>query len=214
MRRILIALAATTMLAACGSATANDREVASLSTSADGTTSDSTETGDAPATTAPTDPGEAALQFAKCMREHGVDMPDPQVSDDGGVMIAIGAPGAAPGEGPDPKDVDAANKACQHFMQDAAKNFDPPSDEDLKKMQEQALAFSKCMRDHGIDIPDPQFSADGGGFNVSIGGPGQAGSTDGPPFDPTSEEFKKASEACGQSGGGFVFSSATPAAAG
>ena len=30
-------------------------------------------------------------------------------------------------------------------------------------MKEQALAFSKCMRDHGIDMPDPTFELDGGG---------------------------------------------------
>ena len=31
--------------------------------------------------TARKDPQEAALEFAKCMREHGVDMPDPEVDD-------------------------------------------------------------------------------------------------------------------------------------
>ncbi len=129
--------------------------------------------GEATDTTGVIDPNEAALQFAKCMREHGIDMPDPQISDDGGVMVQIGgAPGVGlgdAGEGPDPKEMEAANKACQHFMEDAAAGFDPPSEEDQKKMQEQALAFAKCMRDHGIDMPDPQFSTDGGGFSIAVG---------------------------------------------
>jgi hypothetical protein len=43
------------------------------------------------------------------------------------------------------------------------------------------------MRDHGIDFPDPQF----GSGSVQIGG------GDGPKFDPSSEEFQAAQEACG-----------------
>ncbi len=61
------------------------------------------------------------MQFAKCMREHGIDMPDPTISNDGGgVMVQIGgAPGSGNDKGPDPKEVDAANKACEHFLKDA-----------------------------------------------------------------------------------------------
>jgi hypothetical protein len=197
-------------LAACGSAAAEDPKVASLSTAPAGdATTDTSDTSDgATDTTVITDPNEAALQFAKCMREHGIDMPDPQVSGDGGVMVQIGtdeAPGES-GTGPSREDFEAANKDCEHFMEDATAGFDPPSEEDQKKMQEDALAFSKCMRDHGIDMPDPQFSEDGGGFNVSIGSP-DAGSADQPMVDFDSDEFKEANEACGgPDGGGFVVS--------
>jgi hypothetical protein len=77
--------------------------------------------------------------------------------------------------------------------------------------QEAFLAFAKCMRDHGIDMPDPQFSGDDGGFNVSIGSP-DGGADDAPMIDFNSDEFKEANEACGgPDGGGFVFSSAEPA---
>jgi hypothetical protein len=207
MKRLLIAFAATAVLAACGSAAADDREVASLSTTPAGdvTTDSSDSTDGATETTAITDPEDAALEFAKCMREHGIDMPDPVVGDGGGVMVQIGSgPDGESGSGPDPKELDAANKDCQHFMEDAVGTFEPLSEEDQKKMQEQALAFSKCMREHGIDMPDPQFSADGGGFNVSIGSPDEAASDDGPIVDFDSDEFKEASEACGQPGGGFA----------
>ena len=211
MRRVMIAVAALVPLAAlgaCGDPATGGRQVASLSTSpaagATGSTDDVTDT------TAVTDPNEAALQFAKCMREHGVDMPDPVVNDSGdgkggAVAIQIG------GDGPqaiDPKEMEAANKECQHFLADVASGFDPPSGEELEKMKEQALAFSKCMRDHGVDMPDPQFGDDGT-FTVGIGvAPGDGGgpSNDGgPPVDFNSKEFKDASDACGQNGGfGFV----------
>ncbi len=211
MKRLLMAFAATAVLAACGSAKADDRQVASLSTTpaADATTG----TGDTSGTdtTAVVDPSEAPLQYAKCIREHGIDMPDPQISDNGAGVVAIAGPGAGGEGGPDLKEMEAANKDCQHFMQDAAASFDPPSEEDQKKMQEQALAFSKCMRDHGVDMPDPQFG-DGGTFSISVGaGPSATGpSQNGPSVDFNSKEFQDASEACGgPGGGGFSVSTGT-----
>jgi len=213
MKRLMMLMATAAVLAACGSAAADDREVASLSTAAvdDVTTGSADATGDATGTTAVVDPTEAPLKFAQCMREHGIDMPDPTVGASGQVSVQIGGPpGAAndPGDAPDPKELDAANKACQHFMEEASKSFDPPSAEDQKKMQDSALAFAKCMRDHGIDMPDPQFS-DGGGFSISVGGgpSGSAPTNNGPLVDFNSDEFKAANEACGgPDGGGFVVS--------
>jgi hypothetical protein len=203
-------LLATAALAACGSAAADDREVASLSTTpvADAPTGTGDATADSTDSSEPVDPSEAPLKFAQCMREHGIDMPDPTISEDGGgVMIAIGGPDQAEGDAPDPKEVDAANKECQHFMEDAMGQFEPPSEEDQKKMQEQALEFAKCMRDHGIDMPDPQFS-DGGAFSIGVSaGPDSTGPvTDGPLIDFDSDEFQEASEACGGPGGGFAIS--------
>ncbi len=34
------------------------------------------------------------------------------------------------------------------------------------EMADQLLDFSKCMRDHGIDFPDPQF--EGGGVRIQM----------------------------------------------
>ena len=209
MRRLMIAVAVLAAMSACGSPAASGREVASLSTAA---TDDSTSgTGDVTGTTAPTDPAEAALQFAKCMREHGIDMPDPVTQEGdggsgGGVMINVGGGDGAPKI--DPKDMEAANKECEHFMKDAAASFDPPSPEDLEKMKEQALAFSKCMREHGIDMPDPQFG-DNGTFTVGLAvGPDNSSNSGPPPVDFNSKDFQAASEACGQNGG-FGFTTGT-----
>jgi len=218
MKRTLLVLTATVVLAACGSAAADDRDVASLSTTptADATTDTGDATGNSTDSTEPIDPSEAPLKYAECMREHGIDMPDPTVTGDGGVMIAVGGPaavdGSSSGDEPDPKEFEAANKDCEHFMEDAIGQFEPPSEEDQKKMQEDALEFTKCMREHGIDMPDPQFSADGGGLSVSIGGPdGSAPIDDGPLIDFNSEEFQDASEACGGPGGGGFAISTKPA---
>ncbi|MGE0307150.1 MAG: hypothetical protein AB7Q27_15485 [Acidimicrobiia bacterium] len=186
-------------LAGCGS-TQPDREVASLAA----VDSTAPTTDGATTTTIETRPEDAALNFAKCMREHGIDMPDPAVGDGGEVAIQIG--GGSDSAPFDKEALDAANAACEHFMKDVTGSFTPPSPEEQEKMKEQMLAFSKCMREHGIDMPDPTFDGDGK-FSVSIGsGPGPDGSSDdAPPMD--DDAFKAASEACGQGGGGVFISS-------
>ena len=54
-------------------------------------------------------------------------------------------------------------------------------------MQETMLEFAECMREHGVDMPDPDFSGGGGVFRA--GGPGSG-------IDPGSDTFQKAQEAC------------------
>src|SRR5262249_16688269 len=43
--------------------------------------------------------------------------------------------------------------------------------EQQAEMQARALEFTQCMRDHGVDMADPQFDADGR-MSISVGGPG------------------------------------------
>src|SRR3954470_23321140 len=97
---------------------------------------------------------EAALKFARCMRAHGVDMPDPRPGEGGN--ITMGGPGMAP---EDKNKMDAAQQACQKILESVR----PPelSAEQEQRFKDQALAFARCMREHGIDMPDPQF--EGGG---------------------------------------------------
>ena len=88
------------------------------------------------------------------------------------------------------------------------------SDDGEVDRQQAMLDFAKCMREHGIDIPDPQFG-DGGRVTIGLGGgPGgeDGPSTDGPAFDPDDAKFQEAQEACGGPGGGFATSrsEATP----
>ncbi|MDT7729564.1 MAG: hypothetical protein QOI21_6140 [Actinomycetota bacterium] len=87
--------------------------------------------------------------FAKCMREHGIDMPDPQVSPDGkGMGLTVHS-----GEGKDidMTKMDAANEACRTLLPNGGqmKPLDPA---EMDKMRQDA----KCMREHGIDMPDPE----------------------------------------------------------
>lgn len=127
---------------------------------------------------------DTLLEFAACMREHGVDMPDPQVGSNGEMSFSIGA---GPGK-LDRSQLQDAQEACQDLMPTGlGKPGDIPQEQ-----RDAMLAFAQCMREHGIDMPDPQFETGG---MVMIGGPDEDGA--GPKFDPRSEEFQAAEEACG-----------------
>jgi hypothetical protein len=131
---------------------------------------------------------EAALKYAQCMRKHGVDMPDPKFNG-GGMAMQIG--------GPDSKRIpkatmDEAQQACQKIMQ----SVKPPSmsKEDQAKAKESALKMARCMREHGIDFPDPQFNSDGG-IQQRIGGPNSN-------INPEDPRFQQAMKTCSKQAGG------------
>jgi hypothetical protein len=136
------------------------------------------------------DPEEAFLDFARCMREHGIDMPDPETAG-GGDVVFKAAPGAAAKrlEGK-PEEFEAANQECRPLLGDAAPARLSP--EQQQEMQDSMVAFARCMRENGVDMPDPEFS-EGGGFAMRIGGEDA-----GPKFDPMSDEFQAAQEKCGE----------------
>ncbi|MBB4929603.1 hypothetical protein F4561_000423 [Lipingzhangella halophila] len=115
---------------------------------------------------------EQRLEFSECMRDNGVDMPDSQ-SNSGG-----GAPGGVP-EGPN---TEAAIEECEEHLPNGG---EPPevSEEDLENLQ----AFTECMRDNDIDMPDP--GADG-----TLNLPEDV--------DPSSSEFQDAGEQCRDETGG------------
>lgn len=154
--------------------------------------------------TPPSDPQEAMLAYVECMRDHGVDMPDPEFTADGGVIMRMnssaddddGGPTLVGGPG-DPE-FSEAQEACGSLMEGTVRDIDP---EQVARAQAEALAFAQCMREHGIDMPDPQFTADGG-MSIAIGGP------DGPRIDP--ETMQAAQEACG--GGSFGVGPGEPGA--
>jgi hypothetical protein len=128
------------------------------------------------------DPEEAFLRFAQCMREHGVEVSDPQQSEEGGGVIEIGA-----GEDIDPHDLQEAHAACRHLMPRGTEEGPNLSPQERARIRDQMVRFAECMRDQGIDFPDP-VERDGGIFF----GP----DADLSPDDPVVQE---AQEACDRS---------------
>lgn len=135
---------------------------------------------------------EAFRKFAQCMREHGVPIQDPKTSGRGD-NVSFGAPGKAPA---DKAKVDAADKACRHFIAGVVRGGPSKRDPQQEaRIREQALAFAKCMREHGVNMPDPQFQS-GGRVEQRVTAK---------PDDPN---FKRANQACakkvGMKGGLYV----------
>jgi hypothetical protein len=125
--------------------------------------------------TAEKDGYEAMLDHVKCMREQGVDMPDPERD---GEAINMRVP-----EGTSKEKVEAATEKCRQYLP----NGGVPEKADPEQL-ERARQASQCIREHGFpNFPDPD---ENGGIRID----GDEG------FDPTDPELKKAEKACGMGG--------------
>ena len=180
MRRILIAATAlVTALAVTGCR--GDTDKGEGVATAGGTPTSNASGNNSDAGTDDGDIAEKMRKFASCMREHGIDMPDPEVDSDGRTRVQIGEEGgAAPA---DKEKVEAAQKECQQYLPNGGEppKMDPA---DVEKMRQ----FAKCMRENGIpDFPDPQPD---GGMRIEFG--------QGTGIDPNSQTFKDAQAKCEQ----------------
>jgi hypothetical protein len=188
---LALPLAALALVGAgCGSGSASPG-VASLGGTGTTSTSSGAPAGDAgPSSSSGRDAGtggslvmktQNALQFAQCMRSHGVpNFPD----SNGQGEFHIGA---SSGLDPGSARFQAALTACQKVLP----NGGQPTPQQLAKARRQALAFSACMRRHGVpDFPDPNFSSGGGGIGIRVH------VTPGGDQNPQSPIFQAAMQAC------------------
>ena len=112
-------------------------------------------------------------RYARCMREHGVDMPDPEPAAARGIrrgrQVATAEDCARP-----------RRRARKH--REAIK---PPeiTEEQQKEFKQAALANARCMREHGSTSPTRTFDEDGGA-QIQIG--------KGSGIDPDDPKFQEA----------------------
>lgn len=197
MRRRPIALAAVVAVAAfallgtgCGGG-AGSPSVASLAGSgAPTTTSTTTQSGSGSANKPVGSPGGGAggqfeigmnvgtvagAKYSACMRKHGVSgFPDP--NGQGVITIHSGM-----GVDPSSPTFKSAGSACQNLLP----NGGQPTPAQLAKRQQEMLAFSACMRAHGLkDFPDPTS----GGIRIHVG-PGSD-------LNPNNPTFQGAQQTC------------------
>jgi hypothetical protein len=142
---LLLALALA--VAACGGGGGKGSGVASLA-GADQATSTTNAGGSKAGGEAGYDLSQA-LVFTRCMRQHGYDMPDPQLE---GNNVGLQLPNY---QGQRAPKFQAAWQACRRYAPNGGQPHPPSAQE-----RQQALAFARCMRQHGIDMPDPKFTAD------------------------------------------------------
>ncbi|HTU87579.1 MAG TPA: hypothetical protein VMF57_18520 [Solirubrobacteraceae bacterium] len=136
-----------------------------------------------------------ALEFATCMRSHGVpNFPDPtggrfnlQVQQTPTSTKVNGVEVNGPA-------FQSAMKDCRSYMPGGG----TPTAAQTAKVKAQALAMSRCMRSHGVpNFPDPTFqTGPNGGVGVGIRISNSSG------IDPSSPAFQAASKECGFGGGG------------
>jgi len=120
------------------------------------------------------DPADGA-KFSACMRKHGVrNFPDP--NSQGVIQLGSGM-----GIDPNSPTFKSARNSCQKLLPNGGR----PTPAQQAKMQQKLLAFSKCMRAHGIkDFPDPS----NGGLRISV--------HPGSDLDPNNAQFQAAQRAC------------------
>jgi hypothetical protein len=127
-------------------------------------------------TPSPMTDDERRVKFAQCMREQGVELPDPETEDGG--RVAIRAPEGAP-----PKGVEAAMEKCRQYLPNGG-DRPRPNPEQI----EQVRRMAQCMRENGVpEFPDPDPE---GGIRLRASPDSRLN-----PNDPT---FKAAQEACKQ----------------
>ena len=177
-RAFFLVTALRGVVAACAGSAATQPDVATLATAAPAQVA---------ATATPTtdeDGQQAFLDFAACMRTEGIDFPDPVFGSDGRVQIGRGGPGLA-GVDLQGSEFQAAQEACGDLLQGLGDQFDA---EQQAELQDSLVEFAGCMRDEGIDMPDPQL---GGGRGLAVlGGPDSG-------VDTGSPEYQDAMEQCG-----------------
>jgi hypothetical protein len=138
MRRIAILLPILALaLAACGGSD-DAADVASLSGTEEVAAADTTE---------PLSDEEALIEFASCMREQGMDFPDPVVDANGYPRFDF--------EDPESIDQDAmfeAGEACRDLIEGVVLGL---VDFESSEFNDMFLEYASCMREQGIEnIPD------------------------------------------------------------
>ena len=129
---------------------------------------------------------EQALAFAQCMRDEGIDFPDPVTAADGSIDFSGSRGPAGNGEA-----TRAAFQVCGDQL-DGASFLPGGGDRFDEETQDTFLEFAQCLRDQGLDVDDPDLSD---GFPAPGDGGGRGG-VFGDGFDPQDPANADAIETC------------------
>jgi hypothetical protein len=99
------------------------------------------------------DAQDVSVKFAQCMRQHGVNIADPKPGDRG-IKIT--------GQRLDQAKMDAAMRACRKYAPSAKIDPNDP------KVRDQMLKLAQCLRQHGVQVADPQ---PGQGIRIQLKNP-------------------------------------------
>jgi len=114
---------------------------------------------------------DAQASLARCLRRHGVDMPDPSARGFAGFD-----PHAA---GISDDELRTAEAGCARERRAVANAAPKLSNEDRRSALDRALRYARCMRTHGQDVADPRQADAGGGMAIDV----PTGAQDDPSFE-------------------------------
>ncbi|MEA3511867.1 MAG: hypothetical protein U9R51_10575 [Actinomycetota bacterium] len=167
MKRLAIAISAFALLVAACSSGDDAGKVASLASAEDSPIIDVAD---------PIDDEQALIEFSACMRDQGMDFPDPIVDADGYPRFDFA----------DPEEIDrdalfVAGEACRDHLEGVVLGL---PDFDTAEFNDTFLEYATCMRENGFEeIPDRiDLTAIMRGEELSI--------------DPTDPDFIVADEQC------------------
>ena len=92
---------------------------------------------------------EGVLNFAQCMREEGINFPDPTFDIDGNPQFDNL-------EIENEEEFETAFESCEDILRNALPEQFDLDPEVEAALVDASLEFSQCMRDQGIDFPDPK----------------------------------------------------------
>ena len=92
---------------------------------------------------------EGVLNFAQCMREEGINFPDPTFDIDGNPQFDNL-------EIENEDEFERAFENCEDILRNALPEQFDLDPEVEAALVDASLEFSQCMRDQGIDFPDPK----------------------------------------------------------
>ena len=92
---------------------------------------------------------EGVLDFAQCMREEGINFPDPTFDIDGNPQFDNL-------EIENEEEFENAFENCEDILRNALPEQFDLDPEVEAALVDASLEFSQCMRDEGIDFPDPK----------------------------------------------------------
>jgi hypothetical protein len=106
---------------------------------------------------ASSDPEQAMLEFAQCMRDNGVpNFPDPVANADG--TFDFQRP-----QGVDQSTLMNAFEGCRSELEGSGAQFGGENRAQDPEFQDTLLEFAQCMRDNGVpEFPDPKLTESGG----------------------------------------------------
>ncbi len=112
---------------------------------------------------------QAMLDFTQCLRDQGLDVGDPTMGADGNLQLPPIEVVGSPDEDPEAAmaEMDASFAACEEHL--AGVTLGAPDPGAGVAFEDALVEYAGCMREQGIDMPDPDLS--GGGGIIDLGSP-------------------------------------------